>query len=318
MPKYQCQNALLLIVYKRIDTLEKVLNQIKKVTPHKIYIAANSYKNEQEKEAVKQTRELIESSITWDCQVNKLYRDTHLSAKRSISSAISWFFEHEDQGIILEDDCLPTVSFFRFCDELLERYKHESQIMLISGWSALDFAPNKSVDTLSPKAQLHEDYFFSKYPHIWGWASWARAWKKYELESSDFTKDFSHFTFNSQEERGYWYKVFSKYYRGETDTWDYPWAFCIWKVGGLCVHPKNNMIQNIGFNRDDAAHTHGYSKLCRLPSYELAFPLIHPKQIAQNIALDSLNFDIVFKIPSFFRRAIRKFFKILKMFKHKP
>ncbi len=323
MLKYQCQNPVLLLSFNRLDTIKRILSKIALVQPHRIYLAcdgARDYIDTQgvaESVLVQEVRKFLLSSIIWDCEIYTRFLDDNLGCKHGVSSAISWFFEHEEQGIILEDDCLPTVSFFRFCDELLERYKYESQIMIISGWSALDFAPNKSVDTLSLKARLHEDYFFSKYPHIWGWASWARAWKKYELESSDFTKDFSHFTFNSQEERGYWYKVFAKYYRGEIDTWDYPWTFSIWKSGGLCVYPKNNMIQNIGFNRDDAAHTHGDSKLCRLPSYELAFPLIHPKQINQNTILDSLNFDIVFKIPSFLRRAIRKLFKILKMLKHK-
>lgn len=311
MSSYQCTSPLLFLTYKRIDTTMQVFAQIKQVRPKRLYIASNYPKTPYENDKVFTLRSLLERSIDWECQVFRMYRDSHLNAKDSISSAVSWFFEHEEQGIILEDDCLPTLSFFRFCDELLERYRDEERVMMISGWSALDFAPNPSADTLCPKARLHEDYYFSKYNHIWGWASWARAWRQYERESSDFAKDFAHFAFSSASERRSWRKIFSAYYGGKIDTWDYPWTFSIWKARGLCVYPKNNMIQNIGFNRDDAAHTHGDSKFATMPSYELAFPLTHPSHIAQNLALDSINFAIVFEGASYLKRAIRKARKIL-------
>ncbi len=261
---------------------------------------------------VQEVRAFLLDSIDWDCAVHTRFLDSNLGCKAAVSSAISWFFENEEQGIILEDDCLPTLSFFRFCDELLARYKEQERVMMISGWSALDFAPNPSAHTLCPKARLSEDYFFSKYNHIWGWASWARAWAKYERESSNFASDFAHFAFSSASERRSWRKIFSAYYGGNIDTWDYPWTFSIWKARGLCVYPKNNMIQNIGFNRDDAAHTHGDSKFATMPSYEIVFPLTHPSHIAPNFALDSLNFTLVFETPNLLRRVVRKIQKMVK------
>lgn len=311
MLNYQCKNAILLIAYKRIDTLEPILNRLRSVQPNRIYIAANSHKNEQEKHLTTKVRQFLENNINWDCQINKLYRDTHLSAKLSISSAISWFFSHEKQGIILEDDCLPTLSFFRFCDELLERYAKQENIFMISGWSALDFAKNTSVNTLSPKAQLQGDYFFSKYPHIWGWASWARAWQKYQLEFSDFEAEFSLLdNFCSVRERRYWYKIFKAYSQGKIDTWDYPFVHSIWKHKGLCIYPKNNMIANIGFNRSDATHTTGESKFATMPSYDIVFPLKHPSNIQRNKQLDATNFEIIFDIPPLHAKIQRKLKKI--------
>lgn len=312
MPEYQCQNAILLIVYKRADTLKPILNRLKSVKPSKIYIAANSYKNEQEKHLTTQVRQFLENNINWDCQVNKLYRDTHLSAKLSISSAISWFFQQEKQGIILEDDCLPTLSFFRFCDELLERYADEEKVFMISGWSALDFAKNTSVETLHPKAQLQEDYFFSKYPHIWGWASWARAWQKYQLEFSDFESEFNTLdNFYSVKEKHYWHKLFKIYAQGKVDTWDYPFVYSMWKHNGLSIYPKNNMIANIGFNRDDATNTTGESKFAIMPSYEIAFPLKHPNDIQINTKLDTTSFEVAFAPLPLHTRILRKVKKCL-------
>ncbi|WP_394986579.1 methyltransferase FkbM [uncultured Helicobacter sp.] len=309
----------MLLSFNRLDTVRQILAQIARVQPPRIYLASDGARegkiNAQgiaESTLVQEVREFLLDSIDWDCAVHTRFLDSNLGCKAAVSSAISWFFSYEEQGIILEDDCLPTLSFFRFCDELLARYKEQERVMMISGWSALDFAPNPSVETLCPKARLSEDYFFSKYNHIWGWASWARAWAKYELESSDFVSDFARFAFSSTSERRSWRRTFGAYYAGKIDTWDYPWTFSIWKSRGLCVYPKNNMIQNIGFNRQDAAHTQGDSKFARMPSYDLIFPLTHPRHIAPNPALDSLNFSLVFEMPSLLRRVVRKIQKILK------
>lgn len=159
MSSYQCQNAILLFTYKRLDTTKLVLEQIKKVKPKRLYISSNHPKNANEAKLVNEIREFLDSFITWDCELKKLYRTKHLSAKESISSAITWFFSNEAQGIVLEDDCLPNESFFRFCDEMLEQYSNDSRIFMISGWSAWDF--NKKI-----KNNLKEDYYFSSYNHV--------------------------------------------------------------------------------------------------------------------------------------------------------
>lgn len=313
---YVCQNAILLLFFNRLDTTLTTLEQIAKVQPKKLYLAADGGRNETEKEQITAIRASVLRHITWECEIHTRFLDINLGCKIAVSSAISWFFSHEKQGIILEDDCLPTLSFFRFCDELLERYAKQENIFMISGWSALDFAKNTSVNTLSPKAQLQEDYFFSKYPHIWGWASWARAWQKYQLEFSDFEAEFSPLdNFCSVRERRYWYKIFKTYSQGKIDTWDYPFVYSIWKHKGLCVYPKNNMIANIGFNRSDATHTTGESKFATMPSYDIIFPLKHPSTITHNAIMDQISFDISFTPLSIVARIIRKirrYFAILQ------
>lgn len=319
MDKYRVQNPVLLITYKRTDTLILILERLKIVKPSKIYIASNAHKNPQEYPLIMQVRELLESHISWNCEVCRLYRTEHLNAKHSISSTLSWFFSLESKGIILEDDCLPSLSFFRFCDELLERYENSQEVFMISGWSALDFAPNTSTRTLNPKAKLEADYFFSKYNHIWGWASWRRAWEKYQLEFEDFNSEFKALKcFDSIKERRVWYKIFKAYSQGKIDTWDYPWTYSIWKHNALCIYPKNNMIQNIGFNRLDSTNTTGDSHLSQMPSYELHFPLKHPNFIQQNKELDRIDFHIVFNTLTFLQRIRCKILKVLKIKSTKP
>lgn len=306
MEAYTCCNAVLLLFFNRSDTTKCTLAQIAKVKPPRIYLACDGARNTAEAKAIAKLRWEIINNITWNCVVYTRFLETNLGCKHAVSSAISWFFSHENQGIILEDDCLPTIGFFRFCDELLERYADNQQIMMISGFSALGFCQ-------ATQKHLESSYYFSKYNHIWGWASWKRAWKHYALEQEDFTQEFSRFHFTSAKEKRSWRKIFVSYYAGEIDTWDYPWTFSIWAAKGLCIYPKYNMISNIGFNRDDATHTHGESKFACMATHEITFPLIHPKIIAPNHAIDKKNFTIVFDQGTLVKRVVRKIRKIWKL-----
>ena len=223
-------------------------------------------------------------------------------------------------GVILEDDCVPNVSFFRFCDEMLERYKDTEEVFMVSGWSSLDFAPNLSTENLAPKATLQEDYYFSKYSHIWGWATWARAWAKYSFDLSDFESVSKDFEYCLEDEKKGWRLVCESLRKNTLDAWSYYWVYTIWKHKGLCVYPKNNMIKNIGLNRPDAAHTTGPSKYEFLPIYELTFPLKHPKKLERNKWLDEVNYKTVFyqpepKIPAIKRIRRKIKYKIISLFK---
>lgn len=314
---YTCVNAVLLLSFNRLDTIKQTLAQIAKHKPPRIYLASDGARANKilkdkilgdipESKMVSDIREYLLANINWDCKIHTRFLSENLGCKLGVSTAIEWFFTHEEQGIILEDDCLPSDSFFGFCDEMLERYKTSDNIFIISGWSALDFAPKA-------KATLKEDYFFSKYNHIWGWASWRRAWKHYQREFIDFESEFKALNnFISKKEKKYLYKILKTYSEGKIDTWDYPWSYSIWKQNGLCVYPKANMIQNIGFNRDDATHTTGDSKFATMKVYELDFPLKHPQEIIQNKHIDSINFKICFAPPNILVRIINKILRILK------
>lgn len=142
------------------------------------------------------------------------------------------------------------------------------------------------------KSNINESYFFSKYNHIWGWATWKRAWKHLEIDNLNFENDFGLLNFYSQIEREYWYKIFSEYFSGKIDTWDYPWMFSMWKNKGLCIYPTKNMVKNIGF-RDDATHTKTGSRFENMTLHNIG-DLVHPSLISQNRQLDAENFEHVF------------------------
>lgn len=308
---YTCISPILLLFFNRRDTIEQTLSQITRVKPPRIYLACDGGRNEQEKAYIADIRKFVLDSISWECDIHARFLESNHGCKMAVSEAISWFFEHEEQGIIIEDDCLPNMSFFAFCDELLEKYKQEQNVFMINGWSALDFARNISRDSITLKARLQTDYYFSKYGHIWGWASWARAWKYYQREFSDFEREFQALdNFCCPRERNIKYRTLKTYAQGKIDTWDYPWSYSIWKQKGLCIYPKVNMISNIGFNRADAAHTTGDSKFAYMPQEEMHFPLTHPQYIAQDKALDKENFLIVFNQPTLLYRILRKVYKL--------
>ena len=299
---YKCQNPILLITFIKFDTAFEVLEKIKETTPEKLYISSDGGRTQKEHQKILAFRKELLSRIDWKCEVFTLFDEKNNGCKYGPYNAISWFFSHEEQGIILEDDCLPNNSFFRFCDELLHRYAKQENIAMISGWSAL---------ALNPKTKLRitEDYYFSKYNFIWGWASWRRSWKSYRIDEK--FENINELYFDSAEEKKYWNKIVKVCQKKNLDAWDYPWLFHLWKTHMLCIAPKHNMICNIGIGRLDATHTSSASKFNNMQTFEINFPLIHPNTIIRNKSLDEENFRIVFQPPMFFVRLLKKIYKIL-------
>lgn len=308
---------ILLITFIRLDTTLRVLKAIREYQPKKLYISSDygregkivQDKQISEKEWVDQIRITLLEQIDWECEIKTLFFSKNQGCKNGVSSAISWFFKHEEMGIILEDDTLPNQSFFYFCEEMLERYKNNQNIFMVSGWSALDF-------DLEAKNSLKEDYYFSKYNHIWGWASWRRAWSLYQKEFIDFEKEFAQLEFDSAEEKKTWYKIFKSYNKGKINTWDYPWTYTIWKYKGLSVYPKNNMVKNIGLNRHDATHTTGESKFANMKQYELKHPLMYQKEIVRNKFLDIRNFNTTTRQKNIYLRISNKLLSLYKIIKN--
>lgn len=292
--KYECKSPILYLTFNRLDTVKQTLPQILKANPSRIYLASDGARHDKkdsngelESNKVAKVREYMLHEINNQCEVKTRFLDSNHGCKMGVSSAISWFFDNEEQGIILEDDCFPNFSFFRFCDELLATYKETKNILLIAGWSGLDVLPRT-------KKTMKEDYFFSKYAHIWGWASWANRWIKYELEIQDFELYFSKMRFCNHRERKYWNLIFREYIANRIDTWDYPLLYTSWKYNMLSIQPRNCMIRNIGFNREDATHTIGDSIFATMLSYDTNFPLITPSHIKANEKIDRAIFEGVF------------------------
>ena len=277
----QLDTAVLLCAYRRPSTTQLVFNAIKQVKPKRLFIAVNAPRPENEDEEQKCTEvKKIATDIDWDCEVHTLLRERHLSLKESISSAIDWFFDQVEEGIILEDDCLPSTSFFWYCQELLARYRHDGQIMHINGCNH-----GVTNDGLS-------SYFFSKHIHVWGWASWREAWKLYDINMSNWTdfKDLVNFEkfFGSTIEKERKLLTWERAYKNEIDCWDYQWCYSVLTQGGCAISPTKNMIQNIGIG-PGATHTFNTDSYSNnLERNEVTFPLRHPKFKVIDYDLDFL------------------------------
>jgi hypothetical protein len=237
----------LLIVFNRPDLTQEVFNKIKQVKPDQLFIAADGPRINRSDDVIKcnESRKIVEQ-IDWECDLKLLFREENLGCKIAVSSAITWFFENVEAGIILEDDCVPDISFFSFCAELLEKYKDDERIMQINGTNLLG------------KVRIKESYFFSNYVLPWGWATWRRAWKKYDIEMigldnfkrSGQIKELV----SSKSEAEHWLGIFEHVKIEKVDTWDHQWHFACWYNNGISITPKCNLISNIGF-RIDATHT---------------------------------------------------------------
>ncbi|MBU1007669.1 nucleotide-diphospho-sugar transferase [Candidatus Dependentiae bacterium] len=245
---------ILFILFNRPDTTQKVFDQIKKIKPKTLFIAADGPRPECQTDTklCAQAREIIKQ-INWPCELKTLLQDKNLGCGIAPSQAITWFFDHVDQGIILEDDCLPNQSFFYFCQSMLDYYKHDTRIFHIGGTSSQNLI----------KSDIASDYYFTRIPRIWGWATWARAWKKYDFLLQSFPNFKKNniikniFTEETLQESWLW--TFQEFYHYAHDLskitiWDFQWTYTILSQNGLSITPCKNLISNIGF-RPDATHT---------------------------------------------------------------
>jgi len=302
IPTQPLNTAVLFLVFNRLDTTKQVLKAIKKAKPPRLYIAADAARVDKagEVDKVKSVREYIASNIDWDCEVKTLFRNKNLGCKYAVSGAIDWFFENEEMGIILEDDCLPSQSFFWFCEELLEKYKDEKKVGMISG------------DNFQKGIKRGEaDYYFSVYSHIWGWASWADRWENYDVSLDSFNNvDFIEEGFDRKSHIRFWTDIYKNMKIGSIDTWDYQWVFALWKKKQFAVLPNINLVKNIGFG-EGATHTTKESELSKIETYELILEN-HPEKIQQDKNADEYTANRMFNKLSVVRRIIAKIQRMIK------
>jgi hypothetical protein len=308
---YKVNSPILFLAFNRLDTTQRVFETIASVKPDRLYIACDgARKNRNEEENVKAVREWLMSNISWKCEVKTLFRENNLGCKLAVSGAITWFFEQEEMGIILEDDCLPSVSFFTYCDDLLNKYRDNPTIMSISGTNHLD-------NTLTYK----ESYHFSGNFNCWGWASWRRAWSKYDPDLqawSAFRKShkLSKLPHSSFLFVRYWTRIFDLLEKQVIDTWDYQMILTVWNNEGLCICPARNMISNIGFSVEgthtlDSSHRNSNRK-----RETISFPLVHPQEIRQNVELDKLENKAFYEITwtNEMKREVKRRLSRIKQF----
>jgi len=281
------RNAVLLLVFNRPGNTRRVLEAIRQARPGKLYVASDGPRasNLNDESTVSEVRELV-TRVNWECELHTLFRTGNLGCKRAVSSAIDWFFEHEQQGLILEDDCLPHQDFFRFCDNLLEKYKYDDRISVITG---NNFQNGRSRGSAS--------YYFSKYNHCWGWATWRRSWKFYRGDIGFWqnwkTSHDWHRLVPDSVERRYWERIFERVQKCEIDSWAYPWTASVWHHGGLTATPNVNLVSNIGFGPESTHTASPDSPYSAMQTTEIG-EIIHPIIVAQDHCADRFVFETVF------------------------
>jgi hypothetical protein len=298
MPEFELATPVAFLIFNRPDTTERVFGEIAKARPPKLLVIADGPRVDRPSDAKKceETRAIIDR-VDWSCEVLTNFSDVNLGCKNRVSSGIDWVFEQVPEAIILEDDCLPHPTFFQFCQELLERYREDSRIAMISG-DNFQFGHRRTDCS----------YYFSRYNHIWGWASWRRAWKHYDKEATLWPalKDggWLDVLIGSPGEREYWAKTYQAVYEGRIDTWDYQWTLASWTQGMLSILPNVNLISNIGFGAD-ATHTHSAGIYANMKAEAMAFPLRHPEIVLPHREADAFTARGMFS-TSLPRRILQK------------
>lgn len=289
---YDLSMPVLFLTFNRIETTKLVFNEIRKAQPPRLYLASDGPRLDikGEKNKVIEIRNYIEKNLDWDCELHTLFNESNMGCKKSVSNAVNWFFDSEEMGIVLEDDCLPSNSFFRYCEELLLRYKDDQRIFLITGY-------NKQ-NSWKPE---QNDYFFSNLGGIWGWASWRRAWNHYDVDIQDINKFISQdgFTKSLGKSLGKLKQdmIYNNVIRDNVDTWAMQWGYARHKNNALTCIPALSLIKNIGFG-ENATHTHG-ENLDGVEVHELEFPLSDNPFVVS----DELYDELLFKKPDLWSRV---------------
>lgn len=300
------KTSIAFLIFKRPEHTQKVFEAIRQAKPSKLLVIADGARVEFPGEAEKceATRAIIEQ-VDWDCEVLKNYSDINLGCGKRVSSGLNWVFDNVPEAIILEDDCLPDSSFFLFCEELLERYRYDNRVMSIS-------AQNVQLG----RKRSNYSYYFSRYFHCWGWATWRRAWQEYEFEMSYWqeaksTNLLQDILMDSQAVK-YWTELFDYTYESSKKSWDYQWLFSCWLQSGLSIIPNTNLVSNIGFGIDSTHTTIKDNKTVDMPVESLKFPLQHPPYVLRNVQADTFAQRIAYeggwlnRLKSSARKVIRK------------
>lgn len=240
----------LFLVFNRPDVTQRVFNRIKLAKPNKLYIACDGprkSKGKSEELLVSQVRDIC-NQVDWNCSIKTLFRDENLGCKLAVSGAIDWVFSLEERAIILEDDCLPDISFFEYCEHLLDFYEDSKQVMHIGGYKPL----------LIPSTEY--DISFTRVTHVWGWATWRDRWKHYKLnlsyeELASIGTFINYEYFHSKKKTLKRIKVLKNLFSDKINTWDYQWNYSVRTNSGLAIRPNQNLVENIGHAHPEATHT---------------------------------------------------------------
>ena len=302
------KTPVVLIIFNRPAQTEKVFDVIRQAKPPKLLVIADGSRAERPGEAEKcaAARAVIDR-VDWDCEVFKNYSDVNLGCDPRISSGLNWVFETVEEAIILEDDCVPHPTFFRYCEELLERYRHDARVMNISGQNVL-FGRHRT----------EYSYYFSRYTLCWGWASWRRAWQYFDVDVKLWPEIRDQNLIKNVLVDPYAVKVWERtvqlLYDGYLTGWDFKWMFACWLQNGFCIIPNGNLVTNIGHG-SEATHTNDEkSPYNNMLVEAMSFPLKHPPFVTRNLEADKFTQRTLFDYdPNFFKKVQNKLKKILNI-----
>ena len=297
-----------LIIFNRPNQTEKVFEVIRQAKPPKLLVIADGPRADRpgEEEKCAAARAIIER-VDWDCEVFKDYSDTNLGCDPRIIKGLNWVFDTVEESIILEDDCVPHPTFFPYCEELLERYRHDQRIMNVSGQNVL-----------FGRKRTDYSYYFSRFTLCWGWASWRRSWQYFdadvklwpEVRDGNFIKDILEDPYAVK----VWVRTVQLLYDGHLTGWDFKWMFNCCLQNGFCIIPNGNLVTNIGHDAD-ATHTNDEkSPYNKMATEAMMLPLKHPPFVVRDLQADKFTQRTLFDYdPNLFKRATRKIKKILKI-----
>lgn len=274
----------LFMVFNRPDLTRASFAAIRRARPSRLYVAADGPRpgRESDPDLCRETR-AVATAVDWPCTVRTLFRGRNLGLRLACASAISWFFQHEPEGIVLEDDCVPHPDFFPYCAELLARYRHCPEVMLVGG-SNYQYG----------KRRGDASYYFSLYPHIWGWAAWASTWERYDINMTGlerFVKTRLGDLIEHEGARKAMMRKFMLVERGVDNNWDFQLVYSLWRAGGLSVIPNVNLVGNIG-NVDDSAHP-WRPELAHLRKVEGLPELRHPQAVVRDREADAFHSEML-------------------------
>ena len=299
MDSFNLTTPVALFIFNKIESTQRVFEVLKRVQPKMLFIIADGARKDKPKESIvcNQVRKITED-IHWECKVFRNYSDENLGLRKRIMTGLDWVFESTEEAIIIEDDCLPDESFFRYCQEMLNIYRNKEQVFTISG--------NKILSDFKPK----NSYYFSRFTHIWGWATWRRVWKNFnsqllnlnENEIEGILKDNLKHQFAIK----YWKTLIQETQTGVINAWSVKLQLMQFLLKGLTIIPSKNLVINLGFDNKDATNTKGSGGLYQKMKLEtLTFPLIHPTEIVQNLEADEIEIKLFHKFG--FKEKIRRF-----------
>jgi hypothetical protein len=298
------QTPVALFVFRRPDTTRRVFEAISKVRPAKLLLIADGARTDREgeAEACREVRDIV-SQVTWPCEVSTNFAETNLGCQERMISGLNWVFSLVEEAIILEDDCLPDVSFFPFCQEMLEKYRGDSRVAAISGTNLVE-----------KYLSIEDSYFFSRIGGNWGWATWRSEWHRYDRHLEDWPKlkrdQILAEIFTQPKAIAYWTKVFDTIYaNNRPSSWDYQWLYTHLKNNALTIVPRANLVANIGFG-PGATHTTAVDARLVPPVGKMDFPLHHPSSFVPLRSMDRRLQYLHF--GTLFRRVSTKIYRLKK------